>query len=64
VLAVTKAKDFDVPLALPNDSEFALTGGLYSPQSGDIERGKRVRLRQSFTQPSHHRRDCRTPAVW
>src|SRR5439155_12096112 len=30
VLAITKAKDFDEAIALANDSEFALTGGIYS----------------------------------
>jgi len=33
VLAVTKAKDFDVALALANDSEFALTGPALFAQS-------------------------------
>lgn len=40
VLAVTKAKDFDQALALANDSEFALTGGLYSRSPVNIERAK------------------------
>jgi RHH-type proline utilization regulon transcriptional repressor/proline dehydrogenase/delta 1-pyrroline-5-carboxylate dehydrogenase len=40
VLAITKAKDFDDALALANDSEFALTGGLYSRSPVNIERAK------------------------
>ncbi len=40
VLAVTQAKDFDEALALANDSEFALTGGLYSRSPVNIERAK------------------------
>jgi RHH-type proline utilization regulon transcriptional repressor/proline dehydrogenase/delta 1-pyrroline-5-carboxylate dehydrogenase len=40
VLAVTKAKDFDEALTLANDSEFALTGGLYSRSPVNIERAK------------------------
>lgn len=40
VLAVTKAKDFDHALALANDSEFALTGGLYSRSPMNIDRAK------------------------
>lgn len=40
VLAVTKAKDFDEALARANESEFALTGGLYSRSPVNIERTK------------------------
>jgi RHH-type proline utilization regulon transcriptional repressor/proline dehydrogenase/delta 1-pyrroline-5-carboxylate dehydrogenase len=40
VLAVTKAEDFDEALVLANDSEFALTGGLYSRSPVNIERAK------------------------
>jgi len=40
VLAVSKAKDFDEALALANDSEFALTGGLYSRSPTHIEAAK------------------------
>lgn len=40
VLSVTKAKDFDTALALANNSEFALTGGLYSRSPVNIERTK------------------------
>ncbi|MBI2927590.1 MAG: bifunctional proline dehydrogenase/L-glutamate gamma-semialdehyde dehydrogenase [Verrucomicrobia bacterium] len=40
VLAVTKAKDFDEALGLANNSEFALTGGLYSRSPVNIERAK------------------------
>jgi RHH-type proline utilization regulon transcriptional repressor/proline dehydrogenase/delta 1-pyrroline-5-carboxylate dehydrogenase len=40
VLSVTKARDFDEALALANDSEFALTGGLYSRSPVNIERAR------------------------
>ena len=40
VLSVTKARDFDEALALANDSEFALTGGIYSRSPVNIERAK------------------------
>lgn len=40
VLAVSVAKDFDEALALANDSEFALTGGVYSRSPRNIERVK------------------------
>ena len=40
VLSVSKAKDFDEALGLANDSEFALTGGLYSRSPVNIERTK------------------------
>ena len=37
VLAVTKAKDFDEALAMANDSEFGLTGAVYSQEPKKIE---------------------------
>ena len=41
VLAVLKAKDLDEAIQLANDTEFALTGGLYSRSPANIERVKR-----------------------
>ena len=41
VLAVLRARDFDHGVALANDSEYGLTGALYSRDSQRIERGKR-----------------------
>jgi len=38
VLAVTKAKDFDEALSMANDSEFGLTGAVYSLNPQKIER--------------------------
>jgi RHH-type proline utilization regulon transcriptional repressor/proline dehydrogenase/delta 1-pyrroline-5-carboxylate dehydrogenase len=40
VLAVTRAKDFAQALALANEGEFALTGGLYSRSPSHIEQAK------------------------
>jgi RHH-type proline utilization regulon transcriptional repressor/proline dehydrogenase/delta 1-pyrroline-5-carboxylate dehydrogenase len=40
VLSVSRAKDFDAALELANDSEFALTGGLYSRSPVNIQRAK------------------------
>jgi RHH-type proline utilization regulon transcriptional repressor/proline dehydrogenase/delta 1-pyrroline-5-carboxylate dehydrogenase len=40
VLAISKAKDFDQALALANDSEFALTAGIYSRSPEHIARAK------------------------
>ena len=40
VLAVTKAKDFDHALALANDSEYGLTGAVYSKNPEKIQRAK------------------------
>jgi len=40
VLSITRAKNFDEALALANDSEFALTGGLYSRSPENIARAK------------------------
>ncbi len=41
VLAVLKAEDLDEAIQLANDTEFALTGGLYSRSPANIERVKR-----------------------
>jgi RHH-type proline utilization regulon transcriptional repressor/proline dehydrogenase/delta 1-pyrroline-5-carboxylate dehydrogenase len=40
VLAVSKAKDFDAALELANESEFALTGCIYSRSPKNINRAK------------------------
>jgi len=40
VLAVTKAKDFDEALAMANDSEFGLTGAVYSRNPEKIARAE------------------------
>jgi RHH-type proline utilization regulon transcriptional repressor/proline dehydrogenase/delta 1-pyrroline-5-carboxylate dehydrogenase len=42
VLAVTQARDLEAALALANDSDYALTGGLYSRSPKAIERVKRA----------------------
>ena len=41
VLAVIRARDFDEGVALANDTEYGLTGSLYSSDPKRIERGKR-----------------------
>ena len=41
VLAILRAKDFDQGIELANDTEYGLTGALYSRDPGRIERGKR-----------------------
>jgi 1-pyrroline-5-carboxylate dehydrogenase len=40
VLAVTKAKDFDEALTMANDSEFGLTGAVYTQNPEKIERAE------------------------
>jgi 1-pyrroline-5-carboxylate dehydrogenase len=40
VLAVTKARDFDHAMALANDSEYGLTGAVYSATRENIERAR------------------------
>ncbi len=40
VLAVTKAKDFDEALSMANDSEFGLTGAVYSKNPEKIARAE------------------------
>ena len=58
VLAVSKAKDFDDALAMANDTEFGLTGAVYS-QNPDENRARRRRIsrRQPLHEPQMHRRD-------
>lgn len=41
VLAVLKAKDFDHALMIADDSEFALTGGVFSRSPAHIEQARR-----------------------
>ena len=41
VLAVLKARDLDEAIQMANDTEFALTGGMYSRSPANIERIKR-----------------------
>ncbi len=41
VLAVTKAKDFDHALQLANDSEYGLTGAVFTTNSAKAEKAKR-----------------------
>lgn len=41
VLAVTKARDFDHALEIANDTEFGLTGAVYSTDQGRLERARR-----------------------
>jgi 1-pyrroline-5-carboxylate dehydrogenase len=41
VLAVTKAKDFDDALQLANDSEYGLTGAVFTTNSAKAEKAKR-----------------------
>jgi 1-pyrroline-5-carboxylate dehydrogenase len=40
VLAVTKAKDFDHALELANDSQYGLTGAVYSSDPGHLEKAR------------------------
>jgi 1-pyrroline-5-carboxylate dehydrogenase len=40
VLAVSKAKDFDHALAMANDSEYGLTGAVYSNDAGHVKRAR------------------------
>ena len=40
VLAVARAKNFDQALALANDSQYGLTGAIYSNDSANVERAR------------------------
>lgn len=41
VLAVIKARDFDHALKIANDTEFGLTGAVYSTDQGNLEKARR-----------------------
>jgi acyl-CoA reductase-like NAD-dependent aldehyde dehydrogenase len=41
VLAITKARDFDHALQLANDTEYGLTGAVYSNNSKKVEKAKK-----------------------
>ena len=41
MLAVIKARDFDHALEIANDTEFGLTGAVYSTDQGRLERARR-----------------------
>jgi 1-pyrroline-5-carboxylate dehydrogenase len=41
VLAVVKAKDFDDALAIANNTEYGLTGSVYTTNEDKIERARR-----------------------
>jgi len=41
VLSVIRAPDFDAALAIANDTDFGLTGGLYSTSEANIDRARR-----------------------
>ncbi len=52
VLAVTRARDFEHALTLANDSEYGLTGAVYSKNPGkDPRRARALLRRQSLYQP-------------
>jgi 1-pyrroline-5-carboxylate dehydrogenase len=42
VLAVIKARDFDHALEIANDTEFGLTGGVYSKNPANLEKAREV----------------------
>ncbi len=57
VLAVIKARGFDHALEIANDTEFGLTGAVYTKSRDKIDRAiQRVPRRQPVHQPQVHRR--------
>ena len=57
VLAVIKARNFDHALEIANNTEFGLTGAVYTSSPEKMERGQqRVPRRQPVYQPQVHRR--------
>ena len=64
VLAVIKSKNFDHALEIANDTEFGLTGAVYTKFAGeDRARDSRLPRRQSLHQPQMHRRDGRRASL-
>ena len=64
VLAVIRCEDFDEGIAVANDTEYGLTGALYSRDREQIERARaRVPRRQPLHQPQVHRRARRRASV-
>ncbi len=56
MLAVIKAKDFDEALAIANNTEYGLTGAIYSSSREKLDRARAgVPRRQSLPQPQVHR---------
>ncbi len=64
VLAVTKAKDFEHALTMANDSQYGLTGAIYSNDPAHVqEAARQVLCRQSICEPQMHRRHGRSPPL-
>ncbi len=64
VLSVIRARDFDHALDIANDTEFGLTGGLYTSDESRVERARAdFHGRQPVHQPQDHGRARRDPAV-
>ena len=64
VLAVIKSNTFDEALAIANNTEYGLTGAIYSSSRRSWTACTRgVPCRQPLLQPQEHRRDGRSPSV-
>ena len=65
VLAVIKSRNFDHALEIANDTEFGLTGAVYSSFARKAgSRRARIPRRQSVPEPQVHGRDGRRASVW
>ncbi len=65
VLAVIRCRDFYEGLRIANDTEFGLTGSVYTNSEERMELGASgVPRRQSVYQPQVHRGDGRRASVW
>ena len=64
VLTMLRATDFDHALALANDTDYALTAGLFSRSPSRIAHATRLAPGgERVREPGHHGRARRTPAV-
>jgi 1-pyrroline-5-carboxylate dehydrogenase len=65
VLAVIKSQNFDDALQIANNTEYGLTGAVYTKSREKLERAKReIPRRQSVFQPQMHGRDGGRASLW
>ena len=65
VLAVIKAQDYDDALKIANDTQYGLTGAVYSADEEKLERARReFHVGQPLSQPQVHRSAGGRSSVW
>ena len=65
VLAIIKVNSYEEGLAVANNTEYGLTGAIYTEDRGRLEHASReVPCRQFVLEPQVHRRDGGSASVW